>query len=88
MEAFRQFTPYDPSKEQDKAMLAMAFVEQASKDIRRKLQKMERLQDKTIRKIIQVAEKFFNNRETKGEKEERNDKEREEREIERDKQQN
>jgi hypothetical protein len=41
----------------------MAFIDQASKDIRKKLQKLEGLQDKSLRDLVQVAEKVYHNRE-------------------------
>uniref|UniRef100_A0A8C9AZB8 Gag protein n=1 Tax=Phocoena sinus TaxID=42100 RepID=A0A8C9AZB8_PHOSS len=37
MEAFRRFTPYDPTSEEHKATIAMAFIDQAAPDIRKKL---------------------------------------------------
>lgn len=59
----------------------MASVEQASRDIQRKLQKLERLQDKTLREILQVVEKVYNNREAEKEREEWKEKERDEKEL-------
>lgn len=44
MEAFRRFTPYDPSLEEHRATVAMAFIDQAAPDIRRKLQRSDELQ--------------------------------------------
>jgi hypothetical protein len=41
MEAFCQFTPYDPSTEERKATVTIAFIDQSSRDIRKKLQKLE-----------------------------------------------
>ena len=43
MEAFRQYTPMDPEAEGTQAALIMHFVNQAAPDIRKKLQKLERL---------------------------------------------
>lgn len=43
MEAFRQFTHYDPSSEEHKATVTVAFIDQSSRDIRKKLQKLEGL---------------------------------------------
>lgn len=48
MEAFRQYTPLDPSADETRATLVLAFVNQAAPDIRRKLQKIERLGEQTI----------------------------------------
>lgn len=48
MEAFQQFTSYDPSSQEHKATVTMAFIDQFARDIRRKLQKQEGLPDKTL----------------------------------------
>ena len=69
MEAFHQYTPYDPSSKEHKATVTMAFIDQASRDIRKKLQRLEGLQDKSLRDLVQVAEKVYHNRETEEEKE-------------------
>ena len=59
--------------------MTMAFIDQASRDIRKKLQWLEGLQDKSLRDLVQVAEKVYHNRETEEEKEQR--KEKDEREM-------
>jgi hypothetical protein len=41
MEVFSQYIPYDPSSEEHKATVTMAFIDQASRDIRKKLQRLE-----------------------------------------------
>lgn len=41
MEAFHQYTPYDPSSEEHKATMTMAFIDQAGRDIRKKLWRLE-----------------------------------------------
>ena len=64
MEALTQYTPYDPSSKEHKATVTMAFIDQASRDIRKKLQGLEGLQDKSLRDLVQVAEKVYHNRET------------------------
>ena len=66
-----QYTPYDPSSEEHKATVTMAFIDQASRDIRKKLQRLEGGQDKSLRDLVQVAEKVYHNRETEEEKEQR-----------------
>ncbi|XP_076780077.1 uncharacterized protein LOC143438363 [Arvicanthis niloticus] len=68
MEAFRQFTPYDPMSDEHKATVTIAFIDQSASDIKRKLQKLDGLQDKSLRDLIQVAEKVYYNRETEKEK--------------------
>ena len=84
MEVFHQFTPYDPTAEKHKATVTVAFIDQSTKGIKRKLQKLEGLQDKSLRELVQVAEKVFYNRETEEEKEERRQEEQEARELKRD----
>ena len=64
MEAFRQYTPMDPEAEGTQAALIMHFVNQAAPDIRKKLQKLERLGEKSIQDLITVAERVYNTRET------------------------
>ena len=56
----------------------MAFIEQANRDVRKKCQRLER-QDKSLRDLVQVAEKVYHNRETEEENEQR--KEKDEREM-------
>ena len=41
----------------------LAFVNQAAPDIRRKLQRIERLGEQSIQDLVRAAEKVFNNRE-------------------------
>jgi hypothetical protein len=48
----------------------MAFIDQASRDIREKHQRLER-QDKSLRDLVQVAKKVYHNREMEEEKEQR-----------------
>ena len=49
----------------------LAFVNQAAPDIRRKLQRIERLGEQSIQDLVRAAEKVFNNRGTPEEREER-----------------
>ena len=81
MEAFHQYTPYDPSSKEHNTTVTMAFIDQASRDIRKRLQRLEGLQDKPLRDLVQVAEKVYHNRETEEEKEQRKRKEEDEREM-------
>ena len=63
MEAFRQYTPMDPQADESRAAVLLAFVNQAAPDIRRKLQRIERLGEQSIQDLVRAAEKVFNNRE-------------------------
>ena len=60
MEAFRQYTPMDPEEEGTQAALMMHFVNQAAPDIRKKLQKLERLGETSIQDLTTVAERVYN----------------------------
>ena len=70
MKAFRQYTPMDPQADESHAAVLLAFVNQAAPDIRRKLQRIERLGEQSIQDLARAAEKVFNNRETPEEREE------------------
>lgn len=65
----------------------MAFIGQSALDIKRKLQRIEGLQDYTLQDLVKEAEKVYHKRETEEEKEQRREKEREERELKREKRQ-
>ena len=49
MEAFRAYTPMDPEAPESKAAVIMTFVNQWAIDIRRRLQKIDRLGEKVCR---------------------------------------
>ena len=71
VEAFMQYTPMDPQADESHTAVLLAFVNQAAPDIRRKLQRIERLGEQSIQDLVRAAEKVFNNRETPEEREER-----------------
>ncbi|XP_054546762.1 uncharacterized protein LOC129145082 isoform X1 [Talpa occidentalis] len=71
MEAFRQYTPMDPEATENRAAVVMAFVNQAAPDIKQKLQRIDRLGEKSIRDLMEVAEKVYNRRETPEQREDR-----------------
>jgi hypothetical protein len=58
----------DPELPETKALLALVFINQAAPDIKRKLQRVERLGEKSLRDLVIVAEKVFNGRESSEEK--------------------
>ena len=70
-EVFRQYTPMDPQADESHSAVVLAFVNQAAPDIRRKLQKIERLGEQSIQDLVRAAERVFNHRETPEEREER-----------------
>lgn len=71
--------------EGQQASVAMAFIGQSAVDIRKKLQRMEGLQDMTIQDLVKEANKVYNKRETQEEKEERREREKEEKERQKEK---
>ena len=56
IEAFRQRTPMNPEAPETKAAIIMAFVNQATPDIKKKLQSVERLGEKSLQDLVIVAE--------------------------------
>lgn len=87
MEAFRRYTPFDPTSEGQTASVALAFIGQSAIDIKRKLQRIEGLQNYTLQDLVKEAEKVYHKRETEEEKEQRIEKEREEKESKRERRQ-
>ena len=63
-------TPYGSSSKEHKATVAMDFIDQARRDIRKNIQRLER-QDKPLRNLVQVAEKVYHYKETEKEKNQR-----------------
>ncbi|VFV47362.1 gag protein [Lynx pardinus] len=61
MEAFRTCTLMDPEAPESKAAVIMAFVNESAIDIRRKLQRIDRLGDKSLQDLLVVAKKVYNN---------------------------
>ncbi|CAD7679580.1 unnamed protein product [Nyctereutes procyonoides] len=60
IEAFRQYTPMNPEAPETKAAIIMAFVNQAAPDIKKKLQRVERLGEKSLQDLVIVAERVYN----------------------------
>lgn len=59
IEAFRQSTPMDPQSQEGKTTVAMAFINQSASNIRRKLQRLERLGEKSLQDLMVVGEKVL-----------------------------
>ncbi|CAD7689170.1 unnamed protein product [Nyctereutes procyonoides] len=63
IEAFRQYTPVNPEAPETKAAIIMVFVNQAAPDIKKKLQRVKRLGEKSLQDSVIVAERVcYNNR--------------------------
>ena len=54
----------NPEAPETKAAIIMAFVNQATPDIKKKLQRVERLGEKSLQDLVIVAERVSNNRES------------------------
>lgn len=57
MEAFCTYTPMDPEAPNSMAAMIMAFVNQSAADIKRKLQKVDSLWEKSLKDLLEVAKK-------------------------------
>ena len=75
LEAFRRYTPFDPTSEAQKASMALAFIGQSALDIRKKLQRLEGLQEAELHDLVKEAEKLYYKRETEEEREQRKERE-------------
>ena len=61
----------DPEAVDTRSALMMHFINQSAPDIRKKLHKIDRLGEKSIQDLVEVAEKVYNNQETPEEKQTR-----------------
>ena len=68
IEAFTQYTPMNPEAPETKAAIIMAFVNQATLNIKKKLQRVERLGEKSLQDLVIVAERVYNNKVRKNNK--------------------
>lgn len=64
MEAYRTYTPMNPQAPDNKVAVIMSFINQSATDIKRKLQRVEKLGDRSLQDLLAVAEKVYNNRES------------------------
>jgi hypothetical protein len=68
MDAFHHYTLLDPKDMANSDTVALVFINHTPLDIRKKLQKLERLGEKSLRDLVGVVEKVYHNTETKDEK--------------------
>lgn len=61
MEAFRQYIPMDPVSPENRAATVMVSLTKATPDIKRKLQRVEILGEKSLQDLVVVAERVFDN---------------------------
>lgn len=58
----------DPESLDRKAAIVLSFINQAAPDIKKKLQRADRLGERSLRDLVIMAERVFNRRETTEEK--------------------
>ena len=68
IETFQQHSPMDPESLEVKVAVTLAFIIQTAPDIKKNLQKAERLRKKSLSHLVIVAERVFNRGETIQEK--------------------
>ena len=68
MEAFQQYNPMDPELPKAKATVALASINQARPYIKKNVQRLERLREKSLRDLGIVTKRIFTKRETTEEK--------------------
>ena len=56
MEAFQQYTPMDPELPKAKATVALASINQARPYIKKILQRLERLREKSLKDLMIMTE--------------------------------
>jgi hypothetical protein len=61
----------NPEAPENKNAIILTFVNQSAPDIRRKLQKLDRLADRSLQELLAVAEKVYNHWETPEERQTR-----------------
>jgi hypothetical protein len=71
IEAYRCYTHFDPTSESQQAMVAMAFIGQLASDIKKKLQRLERLHAMALQGLVEETENVYHKRETEEKKKER-----------------
>ena len=87
MVAFKQYSPCDPESGEAQQAVSLAYVNQSAPDIKRKLQSLEILGERSLRDLGAVTEKVYNKRDSENQKEERREREHQEREEKIDKRQ-
>lgn len=57
MKAYQKYTPFDPEAEEQRASVAMAFIDQAATGIKRMLQRLDGLRKYSLQDLVEEAEK-------------------------------
>ncbi|GAB0208649.1 hypothetical protein GRJ2_003330600 [Grus japonensis] len=77
LETAQKYTDLDPENERDQVSLVHIFMGQSSTDIKRKLQKLEGADARSLDKMLENAWKVFNNREKEEEEHKKKERTRE-----------
>uniref|UniRef100_A0A4X2KQ68 CCHC-type domain-containing protein n=1 Tax=Vombatus ursinus TaxID=29139 RepID=A0A4X2KQ68_VOMUR len=70
-EAYRTYTPIDPEDPNNRRAVVIDFVSNSAPDIRRKLQKLDGFEGKTLTELMEVAKRVYDSREELQEKQAR-----------------
>ncbi|AGV92852.1 gag protein [Galidia ERV] len=62
-QAYRTWTPIDPRAPENQAAVVIQFVSQSAPDIKKKLQKLDGFQGKSLSELVAIAQKVFDQRE-------------------------
>lgn len=63
MEAYRTYTSLNPEAPENKSAVITTFVSQAACDIRHTLQRLDRVEEKSLQELLVIAKKAIDNRE-------------------------
>lgn len=63
LQAYWTWTPIDPWAPENQATVVLQFVSRAAPDIRKKLQKLDGFQGKSLSELVAIAQKVFDQRE-------------------------
>nr|ABD46828.1 gag protein [Reticuloendotheliosis virus]ARM38916.1 gag protein [Fowlpox virus]AIG99438.1 gag protein [Reticuloendotheliosis virus]UJR02111.1 gag protein [Fowlpox virus]UJR02115.1 gag protein [Reticuloendotheliosis virus] len=62
-QAYRTWSPIDPRAPENQAAIVIQFVSQSAPDIRKKIQKIDGFQGKSLSELVAIAQKVFDQRE-------------------------
>lgn len=68
MNTFHCYVHLGPEEAGNSNTVVLVFINQSAPDVRKKLQKLERLGEKSVRDLVEVSEKVYHNKKTKDEK--------------------
>lgn len=63
LQAYRTWTPIDPRAPENQPAVVLQFVSQSAPDIRKKLQRLDGFQGKSLSELVAIAQKVYDQRE-------------------------